>query len=296
MKTGGRRFGIMKHKIMRFEEDGVAGAITVVLVIALVAILLSYFMSVVVPATMSQYEFTLDQELDASILQFSSDMVSMESTGTIGSVDFQNFILQTNSVPIVSTPSTAALSFTSCARGQPFSYTVSASSSVTGLPESTFYGGGGMEIANGNRFYSAGVLYYQGGSVYETPYTANGTQSALALSTLLEYSPGTNTYSFNVFNIYGTAEVVSSGSVNLEIEYSGTSTLSVTSLSAPLPVYVNFTSDSAARVFYQGVLQLFPGAVYDNGADTGVEFVIPSGVNVNFSVSSFAISEYGLVK
>jgi hypothetical protein len=287
----------MRNVFVR-QEEAVAGAVTVVLVIALVAILMSYYVSVVVPSTMSQYEYTMDQGLDASILQFSSDLVSMASTGTIGAVDFQNFILESGSIPVLSSPSYASLSFTSAVRNGPFSYSVYASDKITTLPTSTFYGGGGMEIVNGNRFYSPGFLYYQGGAIYETNSVSATTQSPISLSTILEYSPGTDTYYFSLFNIYGTAQQVSSGSVDLELEYSGTSTLS-TALTQSLPVDVNFTSSNAAMVFYQGAVQLFGSnnvQFVSGSQNMDVSFVIPSGVNVDFSVSSFALSEYGLVK
>ena len=151
-----------------------------------------------------------------------------------------------------------------------------------------------MELANGNRFYSPGFLYYDGGSIFGTSYVNSGNHAAISLSTVLEYSPGTNTYYFNLFNIYGTAQEVSGGSVDLEVEYSGTSQLSTT-LSQNLPIYMGFSSVDAAQVFEQGVLSLFPGAVLTPSSH-GVEFTIPSGVTVVFSVSSYAISEYGLVK
>lgn len=155
-----------------------------------------------------------------------------------------------------------------------------------------------MEIVNGNRFYSPGFLYYEGGAIYETNSLNAGSQSPISLSTILEYSPGTNTYYFNLFDIYGTAQEVTSGSVDLEIEYSGTSSLSTT-LTQGLPVDVNFTSPNAAMVFYQGAVQLFGSNNVQWVSGSGnldVTFTIPSGVNVDFSVSSFAISEYGLVK
>jgi hypothetical protein len=286
------------HKVFTKQEDAVAGAVTVVLVIALVSILMAYYVSVVVPSTMSQYEYTMDQGITASMLQFSSDMVSMESTGTIGAVDFQNFILESGSIPVMSSPSYASLSFTSSVRSGPFSYSVYANDKVTGLPTSTFYGGGGMEIVNGNRFYSPGFLYYEGGAIYETNSVNANSQSPISLPTVLEYSPGTNTYYFYLFNIYGTAQEVTSGSVDLEIEYSGTSALSTT-LTQGIPVDANFTSPNAAMVFYQGAVQLFGSnnVQWVSGShNLDVTFTIPSGVNVEFSVSSFAISEYGLVK
>ncbi|MEM3192138.1 MAG: hypothetical protein QW292_08630 [Candidatus Parvarchaeota archaeon] len=282
------------EKIFRREEEGVAGAITVVLVIALVAVLLSYYVTIIVPSTMSQYEFTMDQGLDSSILQFSSDVVSLQSTGTIGAIDFQNFVLESGSIPIFSPPSYASLSFISSVRNGSFSYFVNASDSITGLPVSFFYGGGGMLIANGNRFYDPGFLFYEAGAVYQVSSLSSTNPIPLSLSTILEYSPGTNTYYFNLYNIYGTAQEVTSGSVNLEIEYSGTSQLSAT-LTQNLPVYVGFSSPDAAEVFLKGVTTLFPGAVI-TPSHLGVKFVIPSGVNVVFSVSSYAISEYGLVK
>lgn len=286
------------HNVFTKQEDAVAGAITVVLVIALIAILMAYYVGVVVPSTMSQYEYTMDQGINASILQLSSDMVSLQSTGTIGAVDFQNFVLESGSIPVLSSPSYASLSFSSSVRNGSFSYSVYANDKITSLPTSTFYGGGGMEIVNGNRFYSPGFLYYEGGAIYETNSLNAGSQSPISLSTILEYSPGTNTYYFNLFDIYGTAQEVTSGSVDLEIEYSGTSSLSTT-LTQGLPVDVNFTSPNAAMVFYQGAVQLFDSNNVQWVSGSGnldVTFTIPSGVNVDFSVSSFAISEYGLVK
>lgn len=286
------------NNVFTKQEDAVAGAITVVLVIALIAILMAYYVGVVVPSTMSQYEYTMDQGINASILQLSSDMVSLQSTGTIGAVDFQNFVLESGSIPVLSSPSYASLSFSSSVRNGSFSYSVYANDKITSLPTSTFYGGGGMEIVNGNRFYSPGFLYYEGGAIYETNSLNAGSQSPISLSTILEYSPGTNTYYFNLFDIYGTAQEVTSGSVDLEIEYSGTSSLSTT-LTQGLPVDVNFTSPNAAMVFYQGAVQLFGSNNVQWVSGSGnldVTFTIPSGVNVDFSVSSFAISEYGLVK
>lgn len=282
------------RKVNYMEDEGVAGAVTVVLVMALISVLLAYYVGVIIPSTISQYEFTMDQGLDSSIMQFSSDIVNMQSTGTIGMVDYVNFILETQSVPIFSSPSYASLSFISSVRNGSFSYFVNASDKITGLPTSFFYGGGGMEISNGNRFYSPGIIYYEGGSVYEINSANSSSESPVSLSTVLEYSPGTNTYYFNLFDIYGTAQAVSSGSVDLEIEYSGTSQLSTT-LTQPLPVYVGFSSVNAAQVFYLGALQLFSGATI-TPSHTGVNFTIPAGVNVVFSVSSYAISEYGLVR
>lgn len=270
------------------KEDAVAGAVTVVLVIALVSLILGYYVSVIVPSTMSQYEFSMDQGLSSSTLQFASYMTTMKSKGLVGQINYQNFILETNSVPVFTSPTYATLSTTSFVKNLSTSYYIYAPG--TGLPTSWFYGGGGLTVSNGNRFYNPAILYYQAGSVYQV---TRDKVAPLTPSGIFQYSAGLNTYYLNAFQIYGSIQQTSTGSFDLELEYSGSSTLNTT-LIAPLQVTVWFNSTAAGEMFYQTMLA-FPNlnpinSTLNNGY--AVTFTIPATSTVAFTVSSYTVSTY----
>ncbi|MGC8562183.1 MAG: hypothetical protein ACP5NO_03165 [Thermoplasmata archaeon] len=186
-------------KSVRYEEEGVATAVGAIFAILIFMFLLSLFITSYVPAEMKSYE-----EQYSSGIQ--NDMVQLISTLSQLSVNYQQgasssvaFNLQSNYIPLFSSPTVGELSLSS-SNGESSGY-LSVSNSTEKISS-----GGVLTVVTNNRYFVDEAYSYEFSTIFYEQLGSNPLINTTLESSLIHVNPPANgsiNLSMNLFNLVG---------------------------------------------------------------------------------------------
>lgn len=195
-------------KSVRYEEEGVATAVGAIFSILIFIFLLSLFITSYVPAEMKSYEEQYSSNVQNEMVQLISTLSQLSSSYQQGESSEVAFNLQSNYVPLFSSPTVGELSLSSSNAGSSGFLSVGNSTVKIGS-------GGVLTVVTNNRYFVDESYSYEFSTIYYEQLGSNPPINTTFESNLIQVSPPANgsiNLSMDLFNLLGGPINLSTGS------------------------------------------------------------------------------------
>lgn len=186
-------------RTVKYEEEGVAAAVGAIFAILIFVFILSLFVSSYVPAEMTSYEEQYSSGVMNDLLQLTSTLSLLSLNYQQGESASVTFDLQSNYVPLFTTPTTGELTLSSPTKGSSGYITVSNSSE-------SISSGGSIFVVTENRYFVNEAFRFELSSLFYEQYGSSPIINSTLQSNFIKVLPpanGSTVLSLDLYNIQG---------------------------------------------------------------------------------------------
>ncbi len=195
-------------RTVKYEEEGVAAAVGAIFAILIFVFLLSLFVSSYVPAEMASYEEQYSSGVMNNLLQLTSTLSLLSLNYQQGESASVTFNLQSNYVPLFTTPTIGELSLSSSTKGSIGYINI-------GNSTESISSGGSIYVVTNNRYFVNEAFSFELSSLFYEQYGSRPMINSTLQSNLIKVQPpvnGSTVLSLDLYNLQGGPVSVSSQS------------------------------------------------------------------------------------